>query len=192
MRWVTLMALGIGGSAALGRCGDDSGDGGDGSGDGGDGSGIDWSQLDPPEHIDIESCFHITDDGSGQISEACTSCCQSAGFSASSTLNDDHCTCGTNPPDDRETVCAAHASGSTSEPCATCCSEAGFSGYSWVGGSGASSQCACRGTVDRSVCASALAHSAPSEACFYCCLQNGFLSAGYVGIGERECSCIGL
>lgn len=153
----------------------------------GDGSGIDWSTVNPPPNIDISSCFHLTYENDPKL-EACSACCETAGFSSASSLNDDHCTCGTNPPDDRDTVCAAMASETSFEPCSTCCETAGYNGSVWLGGTAPS--CSCHGRTDRVVCAASLAHESPDEACFYCCLDSGFLSAFYAGIGDRECGCI--
>ncbi|HEY6724767.1 MAG TPA: hypothetical protein VI197_12090 [Polyangiaceae bacterium] len=171
---------------SIGGCSDDPG------GDGGSNAnwqGIDWSNLNPPPNIDITSCFDIPYDESDDFRRACSSCCQIAGFSASSSINDDHCTCGEAPADDRDTVCAAEASQPTSTPCMSCCATAGFSGSTWVGGSD-SGRCSCHGTQDSEICAGSLAAAVPDEACFYCCLENGYLSAGYTNFGGQECTCI--
>jgi len=162
---------------------------GNSDGDGGSNAGVDWSNLNPPPNIDITSCFDVQYDGSDGFSSSCSSCCQTAGFSASSSLNDDHCTCGEAPADDRDTVCAAEASEPTAAPCTSCCTAAGFSGSTWVGG-GDSGRCSCHGTRNSEICAGSLAGAVPDEACFYCCLEHGYLSAGYTNFGSRECTCI--
>jgi hypothetical protein len=161
---------------------------GDGSSNGAEDE-VDWSEVSPPPNVDITSCFGITE-GAGEFGSECSACCMTAGFDTSSSINDDHCTCGEPLADDRDTVCAAEASQPTSAPCMSCCSNAGFLGYAWVGGGGASAQCECHGKRNAEVCAGSLAHAVPDEACSYCCLENGYLSSGYVGFGERECACI--
>ena len=159
------------------------------SGSSAEAQGFDWSNVNPPPNIDITSCFDIEYDESDDFGSECSSCCQTAGFSTSSFINDDHCTCGAARADDRDTVCAAEASEPTAGPCMSCCATAGFSGSTWVGGSD-SGRCSCHGTQDSEICAGSLAAAVPDEACFYCCLENGYFSAGYTNFDSQECMCI--
>jgi hypothetical protein len=187
MRLGRVVVVFVGCFLSIVGCGDDSeGDGGSN----GDEEGVDWSSVSPPSNIDITSCFDITYDEDDPFSSECLDCCEAAGFSASSSINDDHCTCGEAPADDRDTVCAPEASQPTAAPCMSCCATAGFSGSTWVGGGGAAGRCSCHGTQDSEICAGSLDHAVPDEACFYCCLENGYLSAGYTNFGEEECTCI--
>lgn len=190
MRLIRALVVSLGCFVTMLGCGDDGSGGDDGSNGGGE--DFDWSDVNPPPNIDITSCYDVTYDGDSDpdFSDECRACCMTAGFNASSSINDDHCTCGDPPADDRDTVCAAEASQPTAAPCMTCCSDAGFSGSTWVGGGGASGRCSCHGSEDSEICASSFEHAVPDEACFYCCLENGYLSAGYVNFGEQECTCI--
>jgi hypothetical protein len=194
MRFEIAVVAGVGCWLFAVGCGDSS-RGDDGS-NGSDDSGPDWSSIDPPDNIDITSCVAITDDPDASLEEErekldqCASCCTAAGFSAASFLNDDHCTCGTNPEDSRDTVCAAEADETTSDSCQSCCDAAEFTGSGWIGG--ANPQCVCSGRADTLVCADTLDGAVPDETCFYCCLENGFISAAYTDFGGRECDCIGL
>ena len=180
------LLVGVVGLLVLAACGD--------SGDGEDRKrteSIDWSQIDPPDHIDITSCSHLTNPGDSEAGPSdCSTCCSAAGFPASSYLNDGHCTCGAEPVDARATVCAEQVSATSSTACASCCETAGYNGYSWSGGE--SGHCTCRRPSDANVCASAFDHAVPEEACPYCCLENGFIGSGYTNVdGEKECRCVG-
>jgi hypothetical protein len=144
--------------------------------------------VNPPPNIDITTCYGLTYENDQKL-EACSACCDSAGQLSASYLNHDHCTCGTNPPDDRDTVCAAETPGEPSgDACQACCDTAGYNGS--VGFGGTPSSCTCFGRTDTAVCAGSLAHESPDEACQFCCLENGFLSTYFVGIGDMECGCI--
>ena len=152
---------------------------------------VDWSQVNPPDNIDIASCVAIRSEVSPtdrQTSERCLSCCQSAGFSTSSFINDDQCTCGRSLDDGRDTVCNPQAS--SSQGCGQCCTAAGFMGHAFAGND-SSSECRCQTKRDASICAPATRSSEPGEACALCCLNNGFLGSGYSGLGTPECLCFG-
>jgi hypothetical protein len=180
---VVVAVLSVGVFVSTVGCGDDSEGGAGGSN--GEEQGVDWSKVNPPPNIDITSCYEFMYEDDG-----CFPCCEAAGFSASGSINDDHCTCGAPPDDDRDTVCVTQAGGASSDACRTCCTNAGFSGYTWLGGSATS--CSCHTKSDSEICAAALDHPVPDEMCSYCCLENGFISSGYIGIGEEECSCVSL
>ncbi len=141
-----------------------------------------WDDVVVPANIDAQSCkTESTDFQTGE----CSTCCSAAGFSASSTIYDDHCTCGDPLPDMGHTECMDQAA--TAELCSACCSERNYNINGWVGG--ASPQCTCDWHTDSEVCKSALTADDPSEACAMCCVTNGYVSMFYIGIGEPECSC---
>lgn len=190
MRLKRAVVVGLCGLVSIVGCGNDDSGGDEGSNGGNE--SFDWSDVNPPPNIDIDSCYDVTYDGDSDptFSDECRACCMTAGFNTSSSINDDHCTCGDPPDDGRDTVCAAEADQPTVEPCMTCCTNEGFSGYTWVGGGGPSGRCVCHGTSDSEICAPALDHPVPDESCFYCCLENGYLSAGYANFAGEECTCI--
>ncbi len=144
-----------------------------------------WSDVTVPANIDVESCKSESQTYMNGKSP-CHDCCTAAGFSTSSGIADDHCTCGNPPNDGRDTVCASETA--TGDVCGACCDAAGFTGHGWAGGT--SPSCQCFGWTDSEVCSAALQDSDPAEACAMCCVEQGFISMGYLGIGERECSCI--
>lgn len=185
-------ALSVAGTALVaGGCADGSNADDTASGGTGGGGGLDWNTIRPPANIDIATCRSITEDPTGATSDQCSSCCTTAGFMASSFINDGRCTCGGPRADGRDTVCSAPADANTPDTCTACCDAAGFFGETWMGGGTMTdSRCACRNGRDTAICARALASMVPSEACSYCCLENGFLSSTYTGIGAGECACI--
>src|SRR5262245_18466042 len=72
--------------------------------------------VSPPANIDITTCRSITED-STEASTLCPSCCSPAGFTASSFINDGHCTCGRPRADGRDTVCSAPELAYTPDTC---------------------------------------------------------------------------
>ncbi len=151
----------------------------------GTGSSSDWSQVTVPSNIDATSCKAESSTYMNG-SSPCHDCCEALSFSTSSTIFDDHCTCGNDLDDGRDSVCASETA--TSDACETCCEGAGFSGHGWVGGT--SPLCQCFGKSDREICAATVAQPNPGDACAMCCVEQGYVSMAYVGIGEPECNCI--
>jgi len=188
MKAVTFLVAFLGYGALGAGCSASSEGDGDGGSDGGEETVVDWSKADPPDYLDITTCAHITDAADPEF-EQCSACCLGAGYSGSSFLNDDKCTCSNGREDGRDTVCMTEAGSSGVGACETCCETAGFNGYSYAS-SGQTRSCECHGLSDTNVCADSLAGNAGSDACFFCCLNEGFLSAGYSNFGEEECLCM--
>src|SRR5262245_19708151 len=177
-------------SLVAGGCADDSNTDDAASGGTGGSGTLDWNTVRPPSNIDIASCRSLAGDPSAPSSAECSSCCTTAGFTASSLISNGHCTCAGPRADGRDTVCSAPADANTPDTCTACCDAAGFFGETWMGGGTMTdSRCACRNGRDTAICARALTSMVPSEACSYCCLENGFLTSTYTGVGAGGCAC---
>jgi hypothetical protein len=143
-----------------------------------------WADVHPPASIDITSCASVVDDASTSAMDACISCCDTSGYDVSSFINQGHCTCAHQTPED-QTTCATKTA--TDTQCFACCQAAGYQIQGWIGGDTPS--CSCDARTDAAVCQSTLTRSDPADQCALCCLNHGFLSDMYVGIGKPECSC---
>jgi hypothetical protein len=167
---VSSVALALG---LLGACGSDSNT---------PASSVGGPPGTPPGYIDIDVCAQITEATSLSFSGECSSCCANAGFTDSSSINADKCTCGNMPDSGGGTVCASQMS--SSDACSTCCTNAGFLRNLWIGGT----SCECNGKQNDSVCAGS---TSDASVCAQCCLANGFLGYGFFGISTASCSCHG-
>ena len=140
------------------------------------------SPVHAPDNFDLDVCAHIVESGSLSFSGECDTCCQNAGFSDSSGINDDKCTCANLPAGEGKTICTSQTA--SADACSGCCTGAHYSVYVWLG----DTSCECAAKTDETVCAGSASDSA---LCAHCCLDQGFLGFGYIGIGTPSCSCSG-
>jgi hypothetical protein len=187
MKVATFLVAFLGCNALVAGCGESSGGDGDGGSEWGEEPEVDWSKADPPDNIDITTCADITEE-EDEERDGCSACCSNAGYSVSSFIYDDRCTCSSGLDDGRDTVCMTSAGLASLDGCESCCDTAGFTGYAFIGGSAGS--CTCHGRSDSTVCAGSIAGSAGGDACSFCCVDRGFISSGYSNFGEEECVCI--
>ncbi len=140
----------------------------------------------PPANINITLCASISGSSDQTKVDQCGTCCTTGGYSVSSFINNDQCTC-SNPMNDADagvTVCAAQTA--SSDACSSCCTNASYMSSGWVG----NTSCQCSNKFDKSICSSTLTQPSPDTACICCCLNNGYVNYMYVGIGTPECDCI--
>lgn len=148
----------------------------------------------PPPHIDVTTCrqFTSTGPGDGSALDECFECCQDAGFSTATFLNQGRCTCGRAPEDGRDTVCSAPEAVASGDACSSCCHEAEFGGSAWFGATAPNlGSCGCNSPRNDEICAATLSATDPSSACECCCLQNGFVSALTPALLAPQCRCLG-
>jgi len=132
------------------------------------------SNVSFPANIDAKVCAHLEFNGGDwmKFMQGCDTCCSDAGYSSSTDMYEDRCTCGNAPePKTDSAVCAG------APDCSACCTKASY--YSSIG------DCTCSGYLDREVCASA-AHSS-AGACATCCLKHGSLGMAHVQGEYCEC-----
>jgi hypothetical protein len=150
---------------------------GDQCGTGGSGG---MAQLNLPAYVDNKVCAQILSDPEGSTTAECVRCCSGYGFSESSFIYYDRCTCGNLPASDPG-PCGAVVS--SLDFCSGCCQDNGYT-RATLGGS-----CVCSYWSDTVTCADTVGLPDAGRACANCCLEHGNLAFSYAAIPFFACSC---